>query len=112
VKWWLRNTENAAWATRMVLPSGKRFFPDFVVGVKGRSCRDGIALVEIKDDGVTGRLQSDSNIEKIRVLHRVYQNVFWTYRSDGIWVRAEYDVGLGRIVARKRFEIEEMVYTS
>ncbi len=112
VKWWLRNTENAAWATRMVLPSGKRFFPDFVVGVKGRSCRDGIALVEIKDDGVTGRLQSDSNIEKIRVLHRVYQNVFWTYRSDGTWVRAEYDVGLGRIVARKRFEIEEMVYTS
>lgn len=110
VKWWLRNPENETWATRMVLPSGTRFFPDFVVGVAGRATPDSIALVEIKDDGETGRLQSDKNIEKIRVQHRDYRNVFWTYRSDGTWVRAQYAEGLHRIVPKDRFDVTEMVY--
>jgi type III restriction enzyme len=35
VKWWMRNPENETWATRLILPSGHRFFPDFVVGVSG-----------------------------------------------------------------------------
>ncbi|MHA3916664.1 site-specific DNA-methyltransferase [Halovulum sp. GXIMD14793] len=110
VKWWLRNPENETWATRLMLPSGKRFFPDFVVGIAGRTSTDGIALVEIKDDGSTGRLQSDNNIEKIRVQHREYKNVFWTYRSDGVWVRAAYEGSLHRIVDQKRFEIAEIVF--
>jgi type III restriction enzyme len=110
VKWWLRNPENETWATRLVLPSGHRFFPDFVVGVAGRATPDSIALVEIKDDGVTGRLQSDSNIEKIRVQHRDYRNVFWTYRTDGTWARAQYAEGLHRIVPKDRFDVTEMVY--
>jgi superfamily II DNA or RNA helicase len=112
VKWWLRNPENETWATRLVLPSGKRFFPDFVVGVAGRTSRDEIALIEIKDDGSTGRLQSDNNLEKIRVQHREYKNVFWSYRSGRDWVRAEYEGSLHRIVERKRFEIEEIVFLS
>jgi len=90
VKWWMRNPEKETWATRLILPSGHRFFPDFVVGVSGRTTPDAIALVEIKDDGETGRLQSDRNVEKIRVQHREYRNVFWTYRSDGTWIRARY----------------------
>jgi type III restriction enzyme len=110
VKWWLRNPENETWATRLVLPSGHRFFPDFVVGIAGRTTPDSIALVEIKDDGVTGRLQSDNNIEKIRVQHRDYRNVFWTYRTDGTWARAQYAEGLHRIVPKDRFDVTEMVY--
>ena len=110
VKWWLRNPENETWSTRLVLPSGHRFFPDFVVGISGRTTPDSIALVEIKDDGETGRLQSDNNIEKIRVQHREYKNVFWTYRSSGTWERARYAEGLHRIVPRDRFDVAEMVY--
>ncbi|MEO0486891.1 MAG: DEAD/DEAH box helicase family protein [Pseudomonadota bacterium] len=110
VKWWIRNPENETWATRLLLPSGKRFFPDFVVGVSGRTSRDEIALIEIKDDGSTGRLQSDNNLEKIRVQHREYRNVFWSYRDDGTWVRAEYEGSLNRILPRGRFDIGEIVF--
>jgi hypothetical protein len=110
VKWWMRNPENETWATRLILPSGHRFFPDFVVGVSGRTTTDAIALIEIKDDGDTGRLQSDRNVEKIRVQHREYRNVFWTYRSDGTWIRARYAEGLHRIVDQDRFEVQELVY--
>ncbi len=113
VKWWLRNRENAKWATRIMLPTGRRFFPDFVVGVTNRSTPDSIALVEIKDDGVTGRLQADLNIMKIRVQHQEYKNVFWTYRSDHkVWERARYDEGLHRIIPQGAFKISEMVYLS
>ncbi|WP_430431860.1 DEAD/DEAH box helicase [Oceanicaulis sp.] len=110
VKWWLRNVENTRWATRLMLPSGHRFFPDFVVGVSGRTTPDAIALIEIKDDGETGRLQSDRNVEKIRVQHREYRNVFWTYRSDGTWIRARYAEGLHKIVPNDRFDVKELVY--
>ncbi|MBY5841086.1 DEAD/DEAH box helicase family protein [Rhizobium leguminosarum] len=110
VKWWLRNPENETWATRLILPSGHRFFPDFVVGVNGRATPDTIALIEIKDDGETGRLNSDRNVEKARVQHREYKNVFWTFRSDGTWVRGRYAEGLHRIVEQDRFEIKELVY--
>jgi type III restriction enzyme len=59
--------------------------------VTNRSTPDSIALVEIKDDGVTGRLQADLNIMKIRVQHQEYKNVFWTYRTDQkLWARARY----------------------
>ena len=111
VKWWLRNRENTKWATRIVLPTGRRFFPDFVVGVTNRSTPSSIALVEIKDDGVTGRLHADSNVMKIRVQHQEYRNVFWTYRAEQrIWARARYDEGLNRIVPQGAFKISEMVF--
>ncbi|MGN8024143.1 DEAD/DEAH box helicase family protein [Phyllobacterium sp. 22229] len=110
VKWWLRNPENTRWATQLLLPSGHRFFPDFVVGVRGRTTPDGIALIEIKDDGETGRLNSDNNVEKARVQHRDYRNVFWTFRSDGTWVRGRYSDSLHKIVEQDRFEIKELVF--
>ena len=53
VKWWLRLQENTDWAVMLILPTGRRFFPDFAVGVNGHNSRDRIALVEIKDDGTS-----------------------------------------------------------
>jgi type III restriction enzyme len=110
VKWWLKNPENERWATRLLLPTGRRFFPDFVVGVTGRSTADAIALVEIKDDGSDGRLHSDFNRDKARVRHRDYGPVYWTYREDGTWVEAQYSSSLQRIIPKGRFEIKNLVY--
>ena len=110
VKWWLKNPESEVWATRLLLPTGRRFFPDFIVGVEGRSTPDKIALVEIKDDGSTGRLQSDQNTDKIRVRHREYGPVFWTFRDDGTWVAAHYSSSLHRIIPEGKFEIANLVF--
>lgn len=109
VTWWLRNPENYNWATRLILPNGKRFFPDFAVGIIGRKSKDHIALVEIKDDGDTGRLHSDSNLLKIKDRHTAYQNVFWTYRAGGKWVEGAYNELENRIIANRKFEIENLV---
>lgn len=110
VRWWLRNPENTTWAVRIMRPSGRLFFPDFVVGIAGRKTPDMIALIEVKDDGTDGRLHSQDNREKIQTVHNSYRNVFWTYRNgEKIWVRAQYDESLLDIVPRGRFEIKDMV---
>lgn len=111
VKWWLRLQENASWAPTLVLPSGHRFFPDFAVGVNGRASPNSIALVEIKDDGETGRLHSQRNRDKIRTQHREYKRVTWTFRrKDGRWVEAVYDSALDDIVPRTAFSVETLVH--
>ena len=112
VSWWLRNPENVTWATRMILPTGQRFFPDFAVGIKGRSTRDSVALVEIKDDGVDGRLHSDKNVLKIQVQHREYRNVFWTYSGVQGFERLTYNEGLNRIGPIEPFMVSKMVLLS
>jgi type III restriction enzyme len=110
IKWWLRNPENEKWATRLILPTGKRFFPDFVVGISGRRTKDSIALVEIKDDGDTGRLQSDSNANKIRSEHSEYKKVFWSFcEEDGVFLKAVWNQSYNRIFSSGPFEIEDMV---
>jgi type III restriction enzyme len=109
VLWWLRNPENELWSTRMILPTGGRFFPDFVVGIKGRTTPDCIALVEIKDDGVDGRLHSDKNVMKMQVQHREYRNVFWTYQGQNGFERLAFNDALNRIQAIDLFKVAQMV---
>jgi hypothetical protein len=109
VLWWLRNVENTRWATRLLLPSGKTFFPDFVVGIAGRRTADTIALVEIKDDGDTGRLQADRNIEKIQVRHKEYGSTFWAVRLSGNWERVSFNSALNRIQPESLFRFEDLV---
>lgn len=110
VQWWLRNPENELWATRMMLPTGARFFPDFAVGIKGRTSRDGIALVEIKDDGEDGRLHSERNRIKIQVQHREYRNVFWSCDSSRGLVELGFNEALNLIQPLRPFNIGRMVF--
>lgn len=110
VLWWLRNPENERWATRMILPTGARFFPDFAVGIKGRTTTDCIALVEIKDDGEDGRLHSDKNRMKIQVQHREYRNVFWAFESNGKMVQVDFNTALNLIQPIRPFDVAAMVF--
>ena len=110
IRWWLRTPENEKWATSLIVPNGKRLFPDLAVGIAGRKTRDGIALVEIKDDGETGRLHSDSNVLKIRSEHGDYKKVFWSFReADGVFLKAVWSHSHNRIFSSGPFEIEDLV---
>ena len=110
VLWWLRLQENATWAANLVLPNGRRFFPDFAVGVRGRKTTDAIALVETKDDGWDGRLHSDLNRIKIRSRHLAYQNVRWTWNEERRgWVEGGYNAQLEDIQALRPFDVERLV---
>lgn len=110
VLWWLRMVHNTPWAGRIILPNGRSFFPDFAIGVRGRSTPDQVALVEIKDDGVTGRLNSDENNLKAQVQHKEYRKPFWAALGDDrVFERMEWYQDLRRINSVERFQIKSLV---
>ncbi len=48
IRWWHRNQPHKPWAVNVLLPDGRGFFPDFLVGVKDRKTPDGVLLAEPK----------------------------------------------------------------
>ncbi|MEI7911873.1 MAG: DEAD/DEAH box helicase family protein [Verrucomicrobiota bacterium] len=78
VLWWHRNPPRKKYSVAIVRPDGGRFFPDFVVGVKGRKvARDGILLIETKH--AIGSL--DSQI-KSTVEHKEYGKALMIHWKD------------------------------
>ena len=84
VRWWLRNPSHprCPWAVRIILANGKGFHPDFIIAVEGRRALDEIRLVEVKDDGSEGPLNSDLNVLKAASSHREYLDVLWVTKSN------------------------------
>lgn len=114
VVWWLRNVANARWAVSIVLPNGKLHYPDFVVGVDARrKTPDGIALVEVKDDGRTGRLYAEVNTDKVRTEHREYRSALMVFRDErGQWFNVAYRADIQRHQIGKKFDIDDLVWTA
>ncbi|MEI6675807.1 MAG: hypothetical protein WCO57_11595 [Verrucomicrobiota bacterium] len=78
VLWWHRNPPRKKFSVAIVRPDGGRFFPDFVVGVKGRTlARDGILLIETKH--AIGSV--DSQI-KATVEHKEYGKTLMIHWKD------------------------------
>lgn len=48
ILWWHRNLPHKPWAVSVLLPSGRPFFPDFVVGVRHRPTMDNVLLTDPK----------------------------------------------------------------
>jgi len=104
VMWWIRNIENARWACRIVRPSGRAFFPDFLIGISGRKKLDNVALAEVKE-----RIESEDSIEKTRVEHRDYGSalmVTWDEEKKR-WYVVGYNAAVDKNQLSKPFEIDD-----
>ncbi|UKJ75926.1 DEAD/DEAH box helicase [Azospirillum brasilense] len=114
VRWWLRNESGTRWAVSIILPTGRRHYPDFVVGVDARRrSEDSIALVEVKDDGRTGRLFSMTNTDKVRTEHSRYRSALMVFRDErGEWFNVVYRPDIRRHHVGGRFTIEDLVWTN
>jgi len=92
VLWWHRNPPRKPYSVGIPLPGQekqKNFFPDFIVGINGRTRGTGILLVETKrdlnDEG--GNAQAKSQIE-----HPEYKKVMMLYwEREERWMVVEYD---------------------
>jgi hypothetical protein len=67
VRWWHRNLPHRRESVCVPLPSGKGYYPDFVVCLNGRKRGDGILLVEPKD-----RIYDPEAEEKVDAEHKLY----------------------------------------
>lgn len=80
VEWWHRNEPRKPWSVGMVLPDGGRYFPDFVVKVKGRAHGEGLLLVEVKGDHL---LNSSDTLDKVLATHKLYKRPMMVMLEDG-----------------------------
>jgi superfamily II DNA or RNA helicase len=79
VTWWHRNQPHKPWAVNVLLPDGRGFFPDFLVGVKDRKTPDGVLLAEPKF-----HFERRDEIPKAGVAHSSYGKVLVLHREGGV----------------------------
>ena len=80
VQWWHRSPERKPYSVSLVMPDLKYdFYPDFVVGVKGRNTEDNILLVEVKGKPY---LDNPSTVVKARAVHKTYKHVMMLHWAD------------------------------
>lgn len=79
VTWWHRNQPHKPWAVNVLLPDGRGFFPDFLVGVKDRKTPDGVLLAEPKF-----HFERRDEIPKVDVAHASYGKVLVLHREGGV----------------------------
>jgi type III restriction enzyme len=79
VTWWHRNQPHKPWAVNVLLPDGRGFFPDFLVGVKDRKTPDGVLLAEPKF-----HFERRDEIPKADVAHASYGKVLVLHRVGGV----------------------------
>ena len=109
VEWWLRNEDRKPWACNLFLPSGARFFPDFVVKVRGRSNEESLALVEVKGAHI---MNSDDSYEKIQKTHKVYLRVLWVQRDGDTFKKIRFDRSANRVLQGEKLDILDLMQTT
>ncbi|CAH8768757.1 DEAD/DEAH box helicase [Paenibacillus dendritiformis] len=89
ILWWHRNPPRKPYSVTMPLPGQPDFYPDFIVGVKGRIRGNGILLMETK------RVINDQErnaLVKAQAVHPDYEKVMMIYWHDKReWQIVEYD---------------------
>lgn len=85
--WWHRNLPHKPWSVRILLTSGRGFFPDFVIGVKDRPKPNGALLVDTKYAFDTAR-----EAPKILADHDEYGRVLIVHKTgEKRWAKVRFD---------------------
>lgn len=106
ISWWHRNDDRKPWSVSIVIPGFNDFYPDFVVGVKGRSKGAGILLIEVK--GEINNAKGDS-VAKAQSEHKAYRKVMMVYWEDEKrWYTVRYDENSDKNKLDRLFDLDLM----
>ncbi|MBM4165166.1 MAG: DNA/RNA helicase [Lentisphaerae bacterium] len=104
VKWWHRNEPHKPWSVNVLMPDGRGFFPDFVIGIEGRQTEDGGLLADPKL-----YYQRDDEAPKVLAEHRIYGHVM-ILSLDGVrWMIVGYDEKAQKPILAKEFRLTDMI---
>ncbi len=105
VNWWHRNEPHKPWSVNVLMPDGRGFFPDFVIGVEGRKTEEGILLADPKLN-----YQRDDEASKVLAEHRLYGRVLILFRDGGTrWMTVGYDDKAKKPCLAREFRLSDAV---
>jgi hypothetical protein len=103
ILWWHRNEPRKPWSVNVLMPDGRGFFPDFVLGVEGRKTEDKILLVDPKYYFAT-----DNEAPKVLAEHKIYGKVLILYLEGGTrWMTVKWDTSQARPRTSDDFRIAD-----
>jgi type III restriction enzyme len=103
IRWWHRNPVARPWSVNVLLPDGRGFYPDFVVGVDGRRTLDGVLLADPK-----WAFDRTSEAPKAGATHPAYGRVLVLYReNDARWLTVRYDAARDRALPDREFRLSD-----
>jgi|GEM_PF-296535 len=86
VKWWHRNPSDKEWSVNVLMPNGRGFYPDFIIGLEGRTTEDGALLADPKD-----RFEQSREAPKVLAEHQTYGRVMILAKDGVRWMTVGYD---------------------
>lgn len=104
VKWWHRNESKQPWSVNVLMPDGRGFYPDFVIGIEGRKTEDGALLADPKLN-----YARDDEAPKVLAEHRAYGRVMILYLDGVRWMTVGYDEKAKRPVIAREFRLVDAV---
>ncbi len=103
VRWWHRNLPHKPWSVQVVLPDGRGFFPDFIVGIDGRKTEEGALLTDPKYG-----FETTAELPKAHAVHPAYGRVLiLNKQGGGQWTTVRYDEKQNRAVLGSEFRLAD-----
>ena len=104
VKWWHRNEPRQPWSVNVLMPDGRGFYPDVVIGIEGRKTEDGGLLADPKLN-----FQRDDEAPKVLAEHRIYGHVM-ILSLDGVrWMTVGYDAKAQKPIIAREFRLTDAI---
>ncbi len=101
VHWWHRNEPRKPWSVQVLLPDGRGFFPDFVLGVAGAAASERVLLADPKY-GFANEIEH----AKSQAHHPIYGQVLILFREGAAqWRTVRYDERQQRPVLDRDFRL-------
>lgn len=102
VSWWHRNEPRKPWSVNVLMPDGRGFYPDFVIGIEGRSREDGVLLADPK----MGYARAEE-APKILAEHGVYGRVLILFKDGVRWMTVGYDEKARKPIVEREFRLAD-----
>ena len=104
VKWWHRNEPRQPWSVNVLMPDGRGFYPDFVIGIEGRKTEDGGLLADPKLN-----FQRDDEAPKVLAEHRIYGHVMILSLAGVRWMTVGYDEKAQKPIIAREFRLTDAI---
>jgi len=103
VLWWHRNPPHKPWSVNVLMPDGRGFYPDFVVGIRGRRTEQNALLADPKLN-----YQRDDEAPKVLAAHGTYGRVMILFLDDRErWMTVGYDHGAKKPIPEREFRLTD-----